>query len=221
MDCKSRDAPRVESGLAGPSPQARAEELGDLIKGLQGINSDTKEIKQLSQETRRHCFGTNGIFLHITTCVKGQQNFASAMPKIVQTEHDDLKQDMYRLGVKLDLLAEAHGERQGMMRQVVTVLETQANMLETQAKKGAQDPAPPLNTGDKASPKAEAGAKDDGLRVPDYVPSVPPQSTPATVSLSQALAPPRHQQGPDIYATMAMCMDMLRAMQQHHANARQ
>ena len=34
------------------------------MKGLQSINSDTKElkeIKQLSQETRRQVFGTHGL----------------------------------------------------------------------------------------------------------------------------------------------------------------
>ena len=130
---------KVDAGLGGPSPQARAEdrastaaimkELGDLMKGLQSINSDTKEfkdIKQLSQETRRHLFGTYGLeaILHnITTCIKGQQNFATAMPKIVKTEHDEVKQDLHRLESKLDLLAEAHGDIQGMMRKVVGMLE--------------------------------------------------------------------------------------------------
>ena len=200
------------------------EELGDLMKGPQSINSDTKEfkeIKQLSQETRRHVFGTYGleaITHNITTCIKGQQNFATAMPKIVKAEHDEVKQDLHRLESKLDMLAEAHGDIQGMMRKVVgMMLEEQGSMLNAIVKKGAKEQPPPT------SPKAEAGTKDEGLRVPDYVPSVPHQSTPATVSLSQALGPPRQQPGqpgPDVFATMAMCMDMMRAMQQHHANAR-
>ena len=89
------------------------------MKGLQSINSDTKElkeIKQLSQETRRQICGTHwleAVINNITTCIKGQQNFASALPKIVKTEHDEIKQDMHRLESKLDMIAEAHGDIQG------------------------------------------------------------------------------------------------------------
>eukprot|EP00439_Symbiodinium_sp_Y106_P064696 s4913_g10.t1 len=170
-------------------------------------------------ETRRQVYGTNGleaIIHNITTCIKGQQNFASVLPKIVKTEHDEIKQEMHRLESKLDMLAEAHGDIQELMRKVVGMLEAQGSMLETVAKKGAPEQPPP------ASPKAETSTKTEGLKVPDYVPSVPHHNTPATVSLSDALGPPRTQPaqaGPDIFATMAMCMEMMRTMHQHHANA--
>ena len=134
----------------------------------------------------------------------------------MKTEHDEIKQEMHRLESKLDMLAEAHGDIQELMRKVVGMLEAQGSMLETVAKKGAPEQPPP------ASPKAETSTKTEGLKVPDYVPSVPHHNTPATVSLSDALGPPRTQPaqaGPDIFATMAMCMEMMRTMHQHHANA--
>ena len=229
---------KVDAGVGGPSPQARAEdraattgimkELGDLMKGLQSINSDTKElkeIKQLSQETRRQVFGTHGleaVIHNITTCIKGQQNFASALPKIVKTEHDEIKQDIHRLEDKLQMLAEAHGDIQELMRKVVGMLEKQGSILEGIVKKGAPEQSPPASPQAQppaASPKVEKNLKTEGLKVPDYVPSVPPHSTPATVSLSDALGPPRQQpgqHGPDVFATMAMCMEMMRTMMHQH-----
>ena len=95
------------------------------------------------------------------------------------------------------------------MRKVVGMLEEQGSMLDAIVKKGVQEQPSP------ASPKAETSTKTEGLKVPDYVLSVPHHNTPATVSLSDALRPPRQQPGqatPDIFATMAMCMEMMRTM---------
>ncbi|CAE7353144.1 unnamed protein product [Symbiodinium sp. CCMP2592] len=228
---------KLETGVCTLTPQARAEdrafaqntlkELNDLGKGQQSLHGEYKEVKQLCQETKQKInstYGLEGIYHHISTVLQSQKNFGASMPKIIKCEHDELKVDIESLCEKIVRVEEAQ-------QHILTALHDVQAAL--QQKSSPPEPVQP----DGQHPQAPypSPASNDNLRVPDYVPSIPVHQAPASpgpakFSLEQALGPgpstppthfPMHGHPPtnpsDLFATMSMCLDMMKAMQQHQS----